>query len=62
MWSNLNKQFIGNEAKNLGFHLRTSLRFPVSTEKRFGPHRDWERTQIAFCLSSLGISAFPKQF
>lgn len=28
MWDNLSKQVMGNEAKNLGFHLRTALCLP----------------------------------
>lgn len=50
MWGHLNKQFTGNEAKNLGFHLRTSSCFslPTSTDEGFWPQR--LRTQTAFFL------------
>lgn len=31
--------FIGNEAKNFGFYLGTSLCIPLSTDESYGPHK-----------------------
>lgn len=51
MWDHLNKQFTGNEANNLGFHLRTSPCFclPTSTDEGFSA-TERLRTQTAFFL------------